>query len=108
MISEERVEKAVEFLRDTAQRYGELRGHQAYCDASLRRIKSLQMLEITEGSLGEREAKAYASKAYHHVLMDLEDSTALVETLRAQREAAIYTIEIWRSQSSARKQGIIT
>jgi hypothetical protein len=28
-----------------------------------------------------------------------------METIRALREAATYTIEVWRSQNSARKQG---
>jgi hypothetical protein len=36
----------------------------------------------------------------------MENAVADVETIRAMREAASYTIEVWRSQSSARKQGV--
>lgn len=105
MITNERAEFAVEFLRDSAIEYGTARGHQAYCDANLRRVKALEMLGA-EGSLGDREAKAYASAAYQEAIEDLQDATAAYETVRAQREAAVMTIEVFRSQNSARKQGI--
>jgi hypothetical protein len=56
--------------------------------------------------LGDREAAAYASEEYLTALQDLESATAEYETLRAQREAAVYLIDMWRSLSSAQKQGI--
>ena len=104
MISEERTEAAVEYLRDSAKQYGKLRGSMEYCDANLRRVKSLEMLG-KPGSLGDREAAAYASDAYLKAMTALENVTAEYETIRALREAAIYTIETWRSQNSTRKQG---
>lgn len=105
MISETRVEMAVEFLRDTARDYGKARGHQAFCDANLRRVKALEMVG-KEGSLGDREALAYASDAYKAAIEALENATADAETLRARRDAAEYCIEVWRTETSARKQGI--
>lgn len=92
-------------MRDSAAQYGAARGHLAYCDANLRRVKSLEMVEL-EGSIGDREARAYASEAYRQAIEDLEDATADYETLRAKREAAVMTIEVWRSQNSGRKQGV--
>lgn len=94
------------FLRDSAQGYGEARGYQAFCDANLRRIKSLEMLAISEGSVADREARAYGSDAYLKAIQELQGATAAYETLRAQREAAVMTIEVYRSQNSARKQGL--
>lgn len=105
MIDESDVEKAVDYLRTSAQASGQARGRMAYCDAHLRRVKSLVMLE-KQGSLGEREAQAYASDDYKGALEQLEDATADYETIRAKREAAQYAIEVWRSQQSARKAGI--
>lgn len=107
MISESRVEKALEFLRDSAALYGQARGHAAYCEAQLRRIKALEMV-ARDGGVGEREAAAYASDAYKQAIEELRNATAESETLRAKRDAAEFTIEVWRSQSSARKQGILT
>ena len=104
MISEDRPEAAVDYLRDSAEPYGKLRGSMAYCEANLRRVKSIEMLGKS-GSLGDREAAAYASDAYLKAMEALENVTAEYETIRALREAAIYTIETWRSQNSTRKQG---
>jgi hypothetical protein len=104
MISENRVEAAVEYLRDTAQQYGQARGRALYTENNLRRVKSLVMLEH-QGSIGEREAQAYASDQYKQALEDMENAVAESETIRALRDAAQYTIETWRSQNSARRQG---
>jgi hypothetical protein len=106
VIDEERVENAVYYLRDTAKEYGQSRGRAAYADANLRRVKSLEMISKS-GGVGEREAAAYASEAYKDALEQMEDAVASMETIRALREAATYTIEVWRSQNSARKQGNI-
>ena len=106
MISDERTEKAVEFLRDTAEQYGQMRGRVAYTSANLRRVKSIVMLS-REGGVGAREAEAYASPAYLLAMEDEQNAVADYETLRAKREAAQMTIEVWRSQASARKAGII-
>jgi len=105
MIDEKRVEGAVEYLRDTAQDYGKARGRASYMEANLRRVKSLEMIS-KPGGVGEREAAAYASEAYKAAMEQMENAVADVETIRAMREAASYTIEVWRSQSSARKQGV--
>lgn len=105
MITEDRVERAVEFLRDTSEPYGQMRGRVAYAEGNLRRVRALEMLE-REGGLGMREAEALASSAYLTALEDQQNAVADFETLRAQREAAMMTIEVWRSQNSTRRQGL--
>jgi hypothetical protein len=106
VISEERAESAVEFLRDSAKDYGAARGHQVYCEKSLARIKALQMAG-RPGTAADREANAYASAEYLEALVDLQNAVAGSETLRAQRDAAEMTIEVWRSQFSASRRGNI-
>ena len=105
MISEDRVEAAVEYLRDTARQYGQARGRALYTENNLRRVKALNM--PPEGAVAAREAEAYASVAYRDALEDMENAVAEAETIRALRDAAIYTIEVWRSQNSTRRQGNI-
>lgn len=106
MIKEATVEKAVDFLRDTATPYGKARGHAAFADANMRRVKALQMVG-RPGSAADREATAYASAEYLAALEQLENAVAESETLRARRDAAEMTIEVWRSQFSASKRGNI-
>ena len=105
MIDEDKVEGANQYLRDSAKQYGQARGRQRYCESNLRRVKSLQMIG-RPGSLGEREAQAYASPEYLQAMQDEENATAEVETIYALRDAARLLIETWRTQTSAKKHGI--
>jgi hypothetical protein len=105
VVTDDQVEAAVDYLRDTAQQYGKVCGRLAYMEGNLRRIKSLEMLKTT-GSLGDREAQAYASESYKDALEQLENATAERETIRAMRDAAQCRFEQWRTQTSARKAGI--
>jgi hypothetical protein len=106
VINEERVEKAVEFLRDTAEIYGRARGFVAFCEGNLRRVKALAMTGKA-GSLGDREAAAYSSQEYFAAMEAHQNAVAESETIRAKREAASMTIEVWRSQNSSRKAGMV-
>ena len=107
-IATERAEKAVEYLRDSAEKYGKARGYQVYCEANLRRVKAMRMIngEDTDETMGMKEARAYASDEYTNAVIEYQNATADVECLRAKREAAQMTIEVWRSQASAAKQGL--
>lgn len=105
MITEEQADRAVNYLRDSADDYGKACGRLAYLDGNLRRIKALEML-TAKGTLGEREAQAYASDAYKQALEQLEEATATRETIRAMRDAAQARFEQWRSENSARKAGV--
>ena len=104
MISDDAAEKASEYLRDNAERYGQLRGRMEYATDNLRRVKSLVMLDMA-GGLGERETQAYASEPYRVALEERRQAIEEYETERALRDAAIYRIEVWRSMTSARKYG---
>lgn len=104
MVTEDQVQRAVDYLRDTAEEYGKACGRLAYLDGNLRRVKSLEML-AAKGTLGEREAQAYASQAYKEALEQLEEATATRETLRAMRDAAQAKFEQWRSEGASRRQG---
>ncbi len=106
MITEERAEAAVEYLRDTSELYGQTCGRQALAEMNLKRVKALQMIEAPPGSVADRESFAYASKPYADAMEELQNATMERETVRARRQAAELTIEVWRSQYSARKAGV--
>jgi hypothetical protein len=107
MKTEEQAEKAVDYLRDTAKQYGQMCGRMAYASSNLRRVKALQMMQAPPGSVADRESFAYGSDAYKAAMEDERDATAERETLRAMRDAAEFTFELWRSQNSARKAGVV-
>jgi hypothetical protein len=104
VITDEAAEDAVDYLKGTSKAIGQARGQMEYREASLRRVKALEMLKH-EGSLGEREAKAYASDAYRCAIEDHENAVAEYETLRALREAADWQLRVWQSETSSQRQG---
>lgn len=104
MIQDDDAERASEYLRDNAERYGQLKGRMEYASDNLRRVKSMVMLGL-DGGLGERETKAYASPEYLAAIEERREAVEEYETERALRDAAVYRIEVWRSQNAARRQG---
>lgn len=105
-ISFDAAERALFYLRDTAKEYGRLKGYMLFCEANLRRVKSMQMLNIESGSVAEKEAKAYASEPYLRAMTAYQDASADFETLKCYRDASAFCIETWRSVNASKAKGI--
>ena len=103
MISEKRVEMAVEFYRDNADRYGQLVG---LCKAleQKRKVVHGQNFLYAQGTVAEREAKAYASDGYKEIVEEIQNAWAEKTTLETQLKAAESQIDVWRSQNSSRNK----
>lgn len=104
MISEERAEKAVEFIRDHADELGKLIGQ---CKAleQKRKVVHGQAFLYAQGTVAEREAKAASSDAFKAVVEEIENAWADKETLATKLKAAEMTVDVWRSQFAASKRG---
>ena len=104
MISEERVEKAVEFIRDHADNLGELVG---ICKALEQKRKIVHGHEFlnAEGTVAEREARAYTSDSLRELVGQIQNAWADKATLETQIRAAELTIDVWRSQFSKYGKG---
>ena len=98
MIHENRVEKAVEFIRDNAERLGELVGHVKGLEQQRKVVHGQAFLEA-EGTVAEREAKAFSSAEFKITAEEIENAWAEKTTLETQLRAAELTIEVWRSQN---------
>lgn len=112
MIPEQTMEAALFKLDETADEYGKACGRVSYMEDNLKRVKALAELdaEAPEGvKLTEamRERIALTSAAYLTAMKDKKGAIYIREKLRAQRQAAEYTIEVWRSQYSGRKAGVL-
>lgn len=102
-IDQERAEKAVEYLIDSARKIGEAKASAVQAEAMLRHVKALAMTASEEKATSAQEREAYASKQYLDAIHDLWICTKAHETLRAEREAAQATIEFWRSAEASRR-----
>ena len=106
MISEERVEKAVEFYRDNADRYGQLVGLCKALEQKRKVVHGQEFIRVGEikVTVAEREALAYSSKGYREVVEEIQNAWADKTVLETQMTAAEHTIDVWRSQNSSRNK----
>lgn len=103
-INEGRAEKAVEFIRDHAERLGELIGACKALEHKRKVVQGQAFLEA-DGTVAERDAKAHTSTKYREVVEEIGNAWAEKETLATRLKAAELTIDVWRSQNSAAKRG---
>lgn len=99
--------KALDFIRDNAQKLGNLKGA-VYANTELRKtIKARLMLTATDlKTQSEKESYAYAQDSYEQHIKDTDELIAMYETLRILMLAAEAKIEVWRSlESTARAEG---
>jgi len=99
MFKEQKVEEAVTFLHEGAQKAAEARGNRIKCEHMLKHIKALEMNK-REGSVSAQERDAYASDKYKDAIVELEKAVIADEVLRAKREAALAYIDAWRTEQA--------
>lgn len=100
MISEDDIEKAVDFLRDNAVAAAQARATRIYLEEFRKSIKAQIMAEQTDEALGAQERRAYSSDKYIEHLEALKTAVFEDERFRFLREAAMAKIEAWRTKSA--------
>ena len=101
MITNEEIEKAVNWLRDNAQNAAKARAEREYLDAYTKVLKATIMREV-EGleSLGAQESRALADPRYQTHLEAWKISVEEDERLRWLRAASECKLEAWRSMQA--------
>ncbi len=105
MITDEQVQKALDFLTTGARDAAKARAERIYVEEYRKTIKAQLMIEHTELTLGAQEREAYADDRYIRHLDAIREAVANDERQRFLREAASATIEAWRTQSSNERAG---
>ena len=106
MISESDVERAVEFLRESAEKAAMARANRIYLESWVKVVLAQQMAEWTDESLGAQERIARCSQEYQDALKGLREAVREDEYHRFKRDAAAALIEAWRTlQANARAEG---
>lgn len=101
-ISQDEVEKALDYLATSAKGYAEAKGRRVWLEERRKIVKAAAFSQA-EGTAGERESTAYTSGDYKQCVDDLRDAVVAEETARAWRVAAEAKIEVWRSLESSRR-----
>jgi len=106
MITEDRMERALQFLAETDDEFAQWRGQVLRSEFSAECAESLAFKAL-EGGV---EEKKRALKLLPEVQTAWENHFKAVvgfENCKARRARAVLTIEVWRSLNSARTKGII-
>jgi len=98
--SEEEVERALSFLRDSAGELGEARARAIKAGHWLKHVEALEYKLSDARNEAGRKADARTSERYIEAIYEDADAAGELAKLYALREAAAAKIEAWRSQSA--------
>lgn len=104
MVSDEAMEKALDYLRDTAEEAAHSRAKRLYLEDYSRVLKATIMSEHLAEAVNAQERNAYADTRYRNHLEGLRQAVFEDEKARFLREAAAVKIEIWRSEQANERQ----
>lgn len=96
-VTDDEIDKALSFLRDSAAAIGQARRRSIYTEKMTKHIKALVMKMHLSLPVSGQEREAYASDEYLNAIAEEADAAAEFEKLRSLREAAALKIEVWRS-----------
>lgn len=103
MIDFARAEKAAEFIRDHAEKYGDLVGLCKALEQKRKVVHGEQFLKAA-GTVAEREATAYASLEYRQICEDIRNAWADKETIATKIEAARITTDLYRTSEASNRR----
>jgi hypothetical protein len=104
MISDEAMEKALDYLRDTAEEAAQAKANRLYLDDYSRVLRATIQSEHLSEPVNAQERYAYADTRYLNHLAGLKQAIFLDERFRFLREAAAVKIEVWRSEQANERQ----
>lgn len=96
-------EKAIRYIAEHAQEFAQAKANRVFIENYLRTVKS-RLMHQEEGTLGNKEAYAYAHQDYVVQLMGLKAATEEEERLKYMLLAAQARIEVWKTQEYTKRQ----
>lgn len=100
MISEQDIQRAFDFLRDSAPAIANARHAKVKTEEMRKVIWSQLRRQCEEKTQAEKDAFAYAHQMYIDHIETMADAAREFQLLLAQREAAISKIDAWRTASA--------
>ena len=96
-------EKAIRYIAENAPLFAQAKANRVFIENYLRTVKSRLMNEEA-GTLGNKDAYAYAHKDYVEQLEGLKAATEEEERLKYMLLAAQARIEVWKTQEYTKRQ----
>lgn len=105
MISDDDVQRAVDFLRDNSTPAAHARAERLYLEQYLKTVKAEVASKSEATTVAERENQALISEKYRTALNGYRQAVEVDEKYRFLREAASAKLEAWRTWS-ANERGV--
>lgn len=105
MVNEQRAGKALDFLLDTAEEIGQLKGDLERAEILRKRARKHVFLTCEASTVAQKDALAETSQ--NALEADEAYCSALIayEKLKARREIEQITIDVWRTNEASRRRG---
>lgn len=99
MITEDDVEKAVDFLRDASRKAARARAERAYIEEFRKTLRAQIMREHPDLPIAAQEREALADPRYQQHLRALKEAVEADEYMRWMLTAAEAKISAWQTQA---------
>lgn len=96
-------QRAINYIMENAPKFAQAKANRVFIENFLRTVKSRLMNEEA-GTLGNKEAYAYAHSDYVAQLEALKIATEEEERLKYMLLAAQARIEVWKTQEYSKRQ----
>lgn len=107
MISDERLTKALTFLAETDEEVAELKGVVAALEYRAKMARAAAFT-AADGSVEQRKQTAELDPNVQIVEGNLNAAIIKYEAKRAKRATEALIVDVWRSLSANRRQGVVT
>lgn len=94
--------KAINYITANSQAFAKAKADRTFVENNLRVVKS-ELMNDEEGTLGHKEAYAYAHPSYKQQLVALRDATEIEENLLWMMKAALARIEVYKVQEYSKR-----
>jgi len=106
-VTDEMVEKAINYLRDSAEPYAKWKSRMRYLESHRKSIRAAEVLRATGKTISENAHRGEASEAYKEVLKEYEEAVYEFTLIDAMRNAAETKIDLYRTVSASLRRGNI-
>ena len=98
------LEHVLQKMRETAPLLAEAKAQRVYLEQFRKSKKAILFRDAPEGTVGDREAYAYAHPEYLEILEGLKEAVQTEEELRWRMTTAQHLIDVWRTKSADRRK----
>lgn len=104
MITDEKVEKALNYMAETDKEFANAHG---LLEGLKRQTKTIEgaIFLTTKGTIPERMAQVHTDQAYIDHTHKISEANYDYELLKTRRNTAELIIEVWRTESANQRRG---